>query len=125
MPLWTYSRGVRSLRVRPLAAWALLTVFLGILALSPTFSFAQEQSDSQRKIVNRVVPSYPELARQMDIKGTVRIGVVVTPAGKVKTAQLIGGHPVLAKAAMDAIDKWKWAPTSQETKELIELNFHP
>jgi TonB family protein len=101
-----------------------LTVFLGILALSPTFSFAQDQSP-QRKIVNRVVPSYPELARQMDIKGTVRIGVVVTPAGKVKTAQLIGGHPVLAKAAMDAIDKWKWAPTSQETKELIELNFHP
>lgn len=113
------------LRVRPLAAWALLTVFLGILPYSPTRSFAQEQPDSQRKILNRVVPSYPELARQMDIKGTVRIGVVVTPAGKVKTAQLIGGHPVLAKAAMDALDKWKWAPASQETKELIELNFHP
>jgi TonB family protein len=115
---------VSSLRVRPLAAWALVTVFLGILALSPTL-FAQDQSDSQRKIVNRVVPSYPELARQMDIKGTVRVVVVVSPAGKVKTAQLIGGHPLLAKAAMDAIDKWKWAPVSQETKELIELNFHP
>jgi TonB family C-terminal domain len=116
---------VSRLRVPPLAAWALFAVFLGMLALSPTFSFAQDQSDSQRKIVNRVVPSYPELARQMDIKGTVRVVVVVSPAGKVKTAQLIGGHPVLAKAAMDAIDKWKWAPVSQETKELIELNFHP
>ena len=73
---------MRRLRVRPLAAWALLTVSVGILASSPTITFAQEQSDSQRKIVNRIVPSYPELARQMDIKGTVRIGVVVTPAGR-------------------------------------------
>jgi hypothetical protein len=38
---------------------------------------------------------------------------------------VVGGSPVLAKAAVDAIEKWKWAPGPQETKELIELNFHP
>jgi hypothetical protein len=32
---------------------------------------------------------------------------------------------LLAKAAIDAIEKWKWAPAAQETKELVELNFHP
>jgi TonB family protein len=104
---------------------ALIALSLGVLVFSPAFSVAQEQSDSQRKIVSRVVPAYPELARKMAIEGKVRIGVTVTPAGKVKVAQVIGGHPLLAKTAMDAIDKWRWAPASQETKELIELNFHP
>jgi TonB family protein len=61
----------------------------------------------------------------MQIQGTVRIGVVVNPAGKMKAAQVIGGHPVLVKAAMEAIGKWKWAAGQQETKELIELDFHP
>jgi TonB family protein len=111
--------------MRPGMVAALLALSLGVFVFSPASSLAQEQSDSQRKIVSQVVPSYPELARKMAIEGRVRIGVTVTPAGKVKAAQLIGGHPLLAKTAMDAIDKWKWAPASQETKELVELNFHP
>jgi hypothetical protein len=37
----------------------------------------------------------------------------------------MGGSPVLVKAAVDAIEKWKWAPAPQETKELIELTFQP
>ena len=110
---------------RPLFLWAIFGCVLAIFSLSSTFSAAQDASDSQRKIVNRVVPSYPDLARQMEIKGMVRIGVTVTAAGTVKDSQLIGGHPVLAKAAMDAVGKWKWAPAPKESKELIELNFHP
>ena len=76
-------------------------------------------------IVDRVVPVYPDLARRAQIHGTVRVGVVVTPSGKAKFTQVIGGNPLLAKAAVDAIEKWKWAPAAQETKELVELNFHP
>jgi membrane protein involved in colicin uptake len=53
------------------------------------------------------------------------VGVVVAPNGKAKFTQVIGGNPLLAKAAVDAIEKWKWVPAAQETKELVELNFHP
>jgi TonB family protein len=91
----------------------------------PTFSRAEEQPDAPRKVVARVVPQYPEIARQMQVQGTVRIGVVVNPAGKMKAAQVIGGHPILVRAAMEAIAKWKWASGPRETKELIELDFHP
>jgi len=38
---------------------------------------------------------------------------------------VIGGSPVLSKAAVDAIDKWKWVAAPQETKEILEFNFHP
>ena len=75
--------------------------------------------------MDRAVPVYPDLARKMQIRGTVRVEVVVAPNGKMKSSQVSGGSPLLAKAAVDAIEKWKWAPAPQETKELIELNFHP
>jgi len=101
------------------------TIVLGTIVLSPSFSLAQEPPDVTRKIVSRVVPDYPELARKMQIIGTVRVEVTVGPNGKAKFTQVVGGSPVLAKAAVDAIEKWKWAAAPQETKELIELNFHP
>jgi len=104
---------------------AFMAFSLGIFALIPVFSIAQEPSEASRKIISKVVPIYPELARTMQIHGTVRVNVVIAPSGKVKLTQVVGGNPVLIKAAVDAIEKWKWAPASQETKELIQLDFHP
>jgi TonB family protein len=88
-------------------------------------SSAQEQPEAKRKVVNRVVKVYPELARKMQIHGTVRVEVVIAPSGKVKMTHVIGGNPVLAQSAVGAIEQWKWAPAPQETQELIELSFHP
>ncbi|SRR6266849_8995425 len=105
--------------------FAAIALSLGVIAFSPAFSHAQEQPETTRKIVTRVLPVYPELANKMQIRGTVRVEAVVAPNGKVKFTQVIGGSPVLVKAAVDAIEKWKWGPAPQETKELIELNFHP
>jgi len=111
--------------MRPYFASAFIALSLGVIGISPTLSLAQEQSETTRKIVSRVVPVYPELANKMQIRGTVKVEVVVAPNGKVKFTQVMGGSPLLAKAAVDAIEKWKWGPAPQETKEIIELNFHP
>ncbi len=114
---------------RPVAAVLLAlscgVITLGMTVFSPSFSLAQEPSETQRKIVSRVVPEYPELARKMQITGTVRVEATVAPNGKVKYTEVRGGSPVLVKAAVDAIEKWRWASAAQESKELIELNFHP
>jgi TonB family protein len=111
--------------MRPFFLAGFVVLFLGVIVFSPRFSLAQEQPEGKRAIVDRVVPVYPDLARRAQIHGTVRVGVVVTPSGKAKFTQVIGGNPLLAKAALDAIEKWKWAPAAQETKELVELIFHP
>lgn len=111
--------------MRPIFTVVIIILFLGAITSSPSISSAQEPSPAKRKIVSQVVPAYPELASKMRITGTVRVEATVAPNGKVKSIQLIGGSPVLAKAALDSIDKWKWAPAAQESKELIELNFHP
>jgi TonB family protein len=86
---------------------------------------AQQPAATSRKIVNRVTPIYPELARRMQIHGTVKLEATVASSGKVKSTKVIGGSPVLTKAALDAIGAWKWAANPSETKELIELTFRP
>ena len=85
----------------------------------------QEQGDSKRKIVSRVEPVYPELARRMNITGVVKIELAIAPNGSVKSDRIVGGHPVLAKSVEDAIRRWKWAPNAQETTEMIEIRFSP
>jgi TonB family protein len=113
------------LSMRPSFAFTFVALSLGVIVFYASFSLAQEQSETQRQIVNKVVPTYPDLARKMQMTGAVRVEAVVAPNGKVKFTQVVGGNPVLARAAVEAIEKWKWEPTPQETKELIELNFHP
>ena len=85
----------------------------------------QEQGGSGRKIVNRVVPVYPPLARTMNFRGTVRLDAIVQVIGTVKPVELKGGHPVLAQAAEIAIRKWKWEPATHESREPIEFHFDP
>ena len=79
----------------------------------------------ERKIVQPVVPVYPELARNANIAGTVRLLVVVAPNGSVKSVQAVGGNPVLIKVAQEAVTNWKFAPSTEETREPIELHFSP
>ena len=116
---------MKKLSTRPFFVAAFVVLFLGAVVFSPAFSLAQDQPEIKRTIVDRVAPVYPDLARRAQIHGTVRVGVVVAPSGKAKFTQVIGGNPLLAKAAVEAIEKWKWAPAAQETKELVELNFRP
>jgi TonB family protein len=104
---------------------ALFLVLLSALVLVPGAFGQQEQTESNRKILNRVTPQYPEMARTMNLRGNVRAEVLVQPNGVVKSVEVKGGHPVLVRAAQDAIYKWKWAPASHETREPIEVKFDP
>ena len=76
-------------------------------------------------MTNRVVPAYPELARTMNVKGIVRLDVLVAPDGTVKSVKAIGGHPVLVQAAERGVQKWKWEPAGRESNEVVELRFNP
>jgi TonB family protein len=114
--------------MRRITAAALSALFWAVVP-APTPSFAQQEqpgpSESARKVVNRVVPQYPGLARTMNLRGTVRVEALVLPNGTVKSVEVKGGHPVLAQAAENAIHKWKWQPAKTETREPIEVQFDP
>jgi TonB family protein len=97
---------------------------LGLVIFSRFSALAQDQPEAGRKILAKATPAYPELARKMHLFGTVKLEAVVSPDGKVKSTRLLGGHPLLTQAAVDAIGRWRWAPAAGETTELVEFHFH-
>jgi TonB family protein len=84
-----------------------------------------DQSEIVRRAKSRVEPEYPDLARKMNLTGTVKVAVVVAPNGTVKEAKVVGGHPVLAGAALDAARKWRFEPAAVETSGVLEFKFEP
>ena len=107
-----------------LPAATCLFLFLA-LAFVPASFTQQDSTEGNRKIVNRVTPQYPQIARTMNLRGRVKVEALVAPSGIVKSVEVKGGHPVLVRAAQDAIYKWKWSPASRETRESIEVKFDP
>jgi periplasmic protein TonB len=81
-------------------------------------------NDGSRKVLRKVNPVYPAIAKQMGLAGTVRVVAVVTPDGSVKKVEPVGGSPLLVQAAASAISQWKYAPGA-ESRESVELHFHP
>jgi TonB family protein len=102
-----------------------LSVGLALLFASAGKTQAQTSSDSNRRIVRKLVPNYPEIARKMNLTGTVRVMATVAPDGTVRSVEAVGGSPLLIKASEDSLYKWKFAPAAVESKELIELHFNP
>ena len=106
---------------------ALLAVLALGLTAGPISVRAQQSQNEElvRRAKSRVQPIYPELARKMNISGTVKIEVVVAPNGTVKEARVVGGHPVLANSALDAAKKWRFEPAAGESTGIIDFKFEP
>lgn len=75
-----------------------------------------------RALKTKVTPSFPELAKRMNVTGAVKVEVIVLPNGSVKTAKAIGGHPLLIDAAEKAAKQFKYE-AGEETKEVVEFKF--
>ena len=107
---------------------ALLALLILATATGPVWVRAQQTQNNDefvRRAKSRVQPGYPELARKMNITGTVKVEVVVAPNGVVKDARVVGGHPVLANAALDAAKKWRFEPAAGESMGVIDFKFEP
>jgi periplasmic protein TonB len=63
------------------------------------------------KLVNRVQPMYPPLARQTRISGTVRLHAIIGKDGTVQQLTVESGHPLLVQSALDAVRQWRYQPT--------------
>ena len=102
-----------------------LALFLSFASFIPSVCAQTDQANSNRKVVNRVVPAYPSLAREMNLTGTVRLEVLVGGNGTVKSIEVKGGSPVLVQSAEYALRNWRWEKSDHETTELVEFKFKP
>lgn len=76
-----------------------------------------------RKIKTSVKPEYPEVARKMHITGTVRLEATVAADGKVRETRVVGGSPLLAQEASNAVKRWKYEEASKESVETVEVVY--
>lgn len=83
------------------------------------------QEELNRKVRVKVPPAYPELARRINLRGTVKLMVVVLPNGNIRDTKVMGGNPILVNAAMDALKKWKFEPSTEESAGTVEFKFEP
>jgi TonB family protein len=106
-----------------------IVFLIALLMAATTFTTFPTRASCEvwqgRKVRAKVTPVYPEIARRMKLTGIVRLQVVISPAGSVTETKVIGGHPILVTAAVDAVKKWKFDPASSATTGILEINFDP
>jgi protein TonB len=100
---------------------ALFSFFFGVSI--PTFAAGNEPLSEIRKIKVRVSPSYPDIARLMNLSGNVNLMVTIAPDGTVKDCHPLGGHPILIEAATNAVKKWRYEPAAQSSTISVTLKF--
>lgn len=79
-------------------------------------------------LIRRVQPVYPALARQARIQGAVILRAVISRDGTIVGLQTLSGHPMLVKAALDAVRQWQYRPyylngEAIEVETQITVNF--
>lgn len=63
------------------------------------------------KLIRKIIPQYPPLAKQARISGTVQLTGVIAKDGSIEQLQVVSGNPLLVPAALAAVKQWLYRPT--------------
>ncbi len=82
----------------------------------------------QAQLIHKKDPEYPKIARDAGAKGIVELLATIGTDGRVKSVQVLNGHPMLRKAAQDAVMQWVYRPTllngvAVEAPVQVTVNF--
>jgi TonB family protein len=56
------------------------------------------------------VPLYPAMGKNVRVKGTVIVQILIDTEGAVRSARAVSGHPLLQMGAVQAARKWRFKP---------------
>jgi len=76
-----------------------------------------------RKIIYHEQPDYPAVAARMSLHGMVKLKIWISSDGNIRRVEYIGGHPLLAQAAVKAVKNWKYEAANKETTAQVEIKF--
>lgn len=79
-------------------------------------------------LIHKVQPEYPPAARVAGIQGPVVLRAIISKDGSIANLRVLRGHPMLVKAAIDAVSQWRYRsynlngePVEVETE--VTVNF--
>jgi TonB family protein len=100
-----------------------LTLVMATVSVHVTRSQETGASTVARKIRTKTAPEYPQLARQLNVTGKVKLEITIAADGRVVSTRTIGGSPLLVAPAAEAVKKWRYEPASKESTEIVEITF--
>jgi TonB family protein len=115
--------GQTSSGCKPLVLLVLLLMSVVVSGIPVTAQSSEQSSD--RRVITRVEPEYPDALKRLYIGGVVRVEVLVAPNGTVKSTKLLGGSPILGQSTMKAIKQWRYAPAAADETLTVKLEFDP
>ncbi|MFZ0335646.1 MAG: energy transducer TonB [Candidatus Acidiferrales bacterium] len=88
----------------------------------------RSESIQESQLISRVIPTYPQIARVARISGTVELLVLVGRDGHVLSVEVLSGSPLLAAAAKQAVEEWRYRPAildgqAVEVEARVTVNF--
>jgi TonB family protein len=78
-----------------------------------------------RKLLHKIEPVYPQDLKRRSIGGTVKLDLKISANGNVEKIAIVGGNPILADSAAQAVKKWQYAPASASSSMLLNVEFNP
>jgi bla regulator protein blaR1 len=88
-----------------------------------TSAAAPKSAPRERKIVQKVQPTYPAEAKKSGIEGSVVLDVLITAAGDVTDVKVVKGPEELREAASAAVRQWKYAPGDVDTRATLTIRY--
>ncbi|HEY1264357.1 MAG TPA: energy transducer TonB [Terriglobales bacterium] len=85
-------------------------------------------ADTAQVVDRPVNPSYPMLAKQMKVQGSVVLQALIGVDGMIQDLRVLSGPSILSSAAREAVKQWHFKPYLQngqavETEAKITVNF--
>jgi len=86
------------------------------------------QGVSVGRLINKVEPVYPPLARNARVQGQVVLTAIISKDGIIQDLRVLSGHPLLVQAALDAVRQWRYKPyllngEPVEVETTVTVNF--
>jgi len=63
------------------------------------------------RLIYQPKPEYPPLAKMARIQGTVLLEAIIGRDRTIRELKVLSGHPLLVKAALEAVQRWRYQPT--------------
>jgi TonB family protein len=84
---------------------------------------------TEGKLLRKVLPQYPQMARSANISGDVVLSAKIGTDGVLHSIKVVSGNPLLREAAIDAARQWRYLPYKLggkpvETDTRITITFH-
>ena len=90
---------------------------------APELSPIQSGGVIPGKLIRKVMPQYPDMARRAGVAGDVVMSGIIGTDGALHNLKVVSGSPLLRDAAMEAAKQWRYSPYMLGTKA-VEAETH-